>query len=300
MSLSDLEIAKSKCKSHRGYFHSAKVTTHKDGSMDLDLPEIPEAVLREMLPKVSIVTITKNRGAFAGIMLYNWINIKYPREKLEWVVLDDTPTPAPDGYDLVDYIPQDDPNIKYIRLDREYKVADKRNLANEYTSGEIICHMDDDDYYFPDCVLAKVRLIIQHNFQGVHSFPIGVYELMSDTSFIMNSIKNQTGSHTNDCAEATMAYRRSYWENHKFYSISPNGCNEGRSFIGKRFDKWVLLHFMFNMVSITHTKNITADARTVYKGNELVKAKDKAGDFKKVFPADFLSVLENVKQLLVF
>lgn len=291
-------LAFNKCKSHRGYFHTMAIETNANGNMDLKLPDIPEKILQELLPKVSIVTITKNRGAFAGIMLYNWINIKYPREKLEWVVLDDTPVPAPDGYDLADYIPCDDPNIKYIRLDREYPVAEKRNLANEYTIGEIICHMDDDDYYFPDSVLAKVRIILQCNFQGVHSFPIGVYDMIGDKSFILDRPKNPTQCHTNDCAEATMAYRREYWEKNKFYSISPNGCNEGRSFIGKKFDKWILLHFMFNMVSITHTKNITGDNRTVYKDNEVVKSTENAGDFKEVFPKDFILVLENIKKIL--
>jgi glycosyltransferase involved in cell wall biosynthesis len=289
----DINVAEQRCKTRRGHFKEVPVITHENGSLDLVLPKIPEQELKDMLPKVSVVTITKNRGMFAGIMLHNWVNITYPRDKLEWVVVDDSDDTS--EYDLADYIPQDDPYIKYVKLDRHYPVAEKRNKAVELASNEIIVHMDDDDYYFPDSVLAKVRVMLHYKCQGVHSMPIGVYDMMEKSSYIFDSGR-KTNYSINDCAEATLAYRKDYWENNKFYSLRPNGTGEGRSIINKRFEKWVKIHFMFNMISVTHSKNITGNNRRLINDSlETVKT----GRFQDVFPPSFNTVLDNVYKMLM-
>lgn len=283
-----------KFKKHFGYYQEAKVYQNKDGSMDLILPERSEEELREMLPNVSVVTITKDRGAFAGLMLYNWMNIKYPREKLEWIIVDDS---GPDTeYPLVDYIPQDDPYINYVKLDEWLPVDKKRNKAVELAKYDFIVHMDDDDYYFPDHVLVKIRLMLEYNKQGVHSMPIGVYDMMERTSFIFDPIYNdRLKRDNNDIAEASIAYRRSYWEQHKFSSEQSEGISEGRAFIGNRFKHWLKVHFIFNMISITHTKNVTGHNRRFINEN---KTKCKTGNFEDMFPPGFKLALDNVRKII--
>nr|QBK87790.1 MAG: glycosyl transferase family 2 [Marseillevirus LCMAC202] len=281
-----------KCRLRKGKYRKAKIVTHQNGAMDLVLPDIPEEELQQILPNVSIVTITKDRGAFAGILLYNWMNIKYPREKLEWVILDDSEHRT--DYDLEDYLPPDDPYIKYVKLDRWCPVAEKRNKAVELASHEFIVHMDDDDYYFPDHVLAKIRILLQYNCQGVHSLPIGVYDMMERSSYIFDPT-GKADIDTNDVAEATLAYRKDYWRNHKFVSDNPEGMGEGRGFIGKRFSKWVNLHFMFNMISITHSKNVTGHGRRFINENlDTVQT----GRFEDVFPPAFNLNLDNIRKIL--
>nr|QBK87650.1 MAG: glycosyl transferase family 2 [Marseillevirus LCMAC201] len=281
-----------KCRIRKGKYRKAEIVTHQNGSMDLVLPDISEQELQQNLPCVSIVTITKDRGAFVGIMLYNWINITYPREKLEWVILDDSKEST---YNLQDYLPPDDPYIKYVKLDRWYPVAEKRNKAVELASHEFIVHMDDDDYYFPDHVLAKIRLILQYNCQGVHSLPIGVYDMMEKSSYIFDPT-GKGDTDTNDVAEATLAYRKDYWRNHKFVSDNPEGMGEGRSFIGNKFSQWIKLHFMFNMISITHSQNITGHGRRFINENlDSVKT----GRFEDIFPPAFKLNLDNIRKILV-
>ncbi len=287
----NMTLEERKCRRLKGHFREVNIATHQNGSMDLILPKITEQQLQDLLPSVSIVTITKDRGAFAGIMLYNWINIKYPREKLEWVILDDSEDCS--EYDLADYIPQDDPYIKYYKLDRTYPVAEKRNKAVELASYEYIMHMDDDDYYFPDHVLAKIRIMLHYKCQGVHSIPIGVYDMMEHSSYIFDSCNKDYD--VNDSAEATFAYTKDYWRNNKFYSDNKAGTCEGRSFIGKHFKKWVKVHFMFNMISITHSKNITGHNRRFINENlDSVKT----GNFEDVFPQAFNQNLENIRKIL--
>lgn len=288
----NLTLAERKCKLHKGRFREVDMITHPNGSMDLVLPEISEHELQELLPSVSIVTITKDRGMFAGIMLYNWMNIKYPREKLEWVILDDSQDRS--TYDLADYIPQDDPYIKYHKLERWYPVAEKRNKAVELAQYEYIVHMDDDDYYFPDHVLAKIRIMLHYKCHGVHSIPIGVYDMMEKSSYIFDPCGKKTFD-VNDSAEATFAYKKEYWRKNKFYSDTKIGTGEGRSFIGKNFGSWVKVHFMFNMISITHSKNITGHNRRLI--NDSIEDV-KTGNFEDIFPETFKYNLNNIRKIL--
>jgi glycosyltransferase involved in cell wall biosynthesis len=274
-----------------GTFIKAKIYENHEGSMSLVLPEIPEEDLIKILPCVSIVTITKDRGKFASLMLYNWTNIKYPRDKLEWVIVDDS---QEDEYNLADYIPQDDPYINYVKLKDWMPIDQKRNKAVSLAKYEYIVHMDDDDYYFPDHVLAKMRLLYHYNAQGVHSMPMGVYDMMEQTSFIF-SIPVKNGFDSQNVAEATLAYRKDYWRQHPFKSTALKGTAEGAAFIGKNFGKWVNVHFLFNMISITHTKNITDQARRFINDN---KDSVKTGNFEDVFPPEFNHLLNNLRKML--
>jgi glycosyltransferase involved in cell wall biosynthesis len=276
--------------SYKGTFKEAKMIVNKDGSMHLVLPEESEQDLIQKLPPVSIITITRNRGVFIGMMLNNWLNIKYPRDKLEWVILDDSDNT---DYPLSDYIPQDDPYIKYVKLNTRHRVDDKRNMAVKMAKYEYIVHMDDDDYYFPDHVLVKMRLLLYYKVQGVHSIPIGVYDMMQKSSYILGVPKGL--NNTNAVAEATLAYRKDYWQKHPFKGEGEWGLSEGGAFIGKNFDKWLNVHFMFNMISITHSKNITGDARRFINEN---KDKVKTGNFEDIFPEDFKHQMANVYKLL--
>lgn len=283
---------KGKFKVRRGYFKEALVTTDKTtGSMYLELPQVDEQTLRTQLPHVSIITITKNRGMFIGTMLYNWMNIKYPREKLEWIIVDDSDNTE---YNIAEYIPENDPYIRYIKLDRHYNVDEKRNKAVELAKYNYLVHMDDDDYYFPDHVLMKMRLMMHYGKQGVLSMPIGVYDLMERSSYIFNTNKTSTQFDTNNIAEATLAYTREYWQNNKFESCEVNGISEGRAFVNKHFDKFVRVHFLFNMISITHTKNITGHGRRLINENTDIKV----GNFEDVFPQDYNTLLDNIRKIL--
>lgn len=288
----NMSLLEKKCRLHKGSFRTVPVTTHQNGSMELNLPEIDEEKLQGMLPHVSIVTITKDRGVFAGIMLYNWINIKYPRDKLEWIIVDDS---VDTTYDLADYIPQDDPSIKYYKLDKWLPVADKRNKAVELANYDYIVHMDDDDYYFPDNVLAKIRIMMHYKCEGVHSLPIGVYDMMEKTSYIFDPCNKQNHD-SNNCAEATLAYTKKYWQNNKFYSNNALGTGEGTSFIGKHFDKWIKVHFIFNMISITHSKNITGNSRRFI--NDSLGTVN-VGNFEDMFPVGFKHALDNIRKILI-
>ncbi len=82
-------------------------------------------------------------------------NQTYPKDKIEWIILDD-------GTDKIkDLIKSANiPQIKYYELPEKITLGAKRNLMHEKTKGEIIVYMDDDDYYPPDRIEHAVETLL--------------------------------------------------------------------------------------------------------------------------------------------
>lgn len=273
-------------KTKYGSFQEADTQVEPDGSMFLKLPDMDEESLKD-LPNVSVVTITKDRKLFIANMLYNWNSFIYPQDKLEWVIIDDTQDPE---QDIERYLPQDNPRIKYFKLDTILPVDEKRNVAVSMASHDYIVHMDDDDYYFPDSIMAKIRVLLKYKRDAVLSTTLGIYNLMDRTSVIVSNKKE-----SNEIAEGTLAYTKSYWEKHPFKGEGPNGTQEGKGFIGKNFKNFIKIHFLFNTISITHTQNVTGALRKF-------QARDndtKRGDFNDIFPDCYIDTIENIRTMLL-
>jgi hypothetical protein len=100
-------------------------------------------------PFVSVCTPTFNRRPFIPLMIKCFENQTYPKDKLEWIIIDDGTDKIED---LVSHIPQ----VKYFKYDEKMTLGKKRNISNEKASGEIIVYMDDDDYYPADRISHAV------------------------------------------------------------------------------------------------------------------------------------------------
>jgi glycosyltransferase involved in cell wall biosynthesis len=55
-----------------------------------------------------------------------------------------------DGVAPVGHLVPDDPRVRYIRLDKRLVLGAKRNLAVEAAQGDVVVHLDDDDWSRPD------------------------------------------------------------------------------------------------------------------------------------------------------
>lgn len=91
-------------------------------------------------PFVSICTPTFNRRPFFEATIKCYLHQDYPRDKLEWIIIDD-------GTDKIEDLVKDVPGVKYFKYDEKMTLGKKRNLMHEKTKGDIIVYMDDDDYY---------------------------------------------------------------------------------------------------------------------------------------------------------
>ena len=103
-------------------------------------------------PFVSICTPTFNRRPFIPIMIKCFENQTYPKDKIEWIIVDDGTDKIED---LVSHIPQ----VKYFKYDKKFSLGKKRNITNEKAKGDIIIYMDDDDYYPPERISHAVSTL---------------------------------------------------------------------------------------------------------------------------------------------
>ena len=101
-------------------------------------------------PFVSVCTPTFNRRPFIPTLIKCFQKQTYPKELMEWIIIDDGDEPVGDLFEGVEC-------VKYFRYEEKMKLGRKRNLMHEKSKGEIIVYMDDDDYYPPDRVNHAVN-----------------------------------------------------------------------------------------------------------------------------------------------
>lgn len=106
-------------------------------------------------PTVSVCTPTFNRRPFINTMFECFKNQLYPKDKIEWIIIDD-------GTDKIKDLVEKSgiPQIKYFELDSKITLGAKRNLMHEKTTGDIIVYMDDDDYYPPERIQHAVEMLM--------------------------------------------------------------------------------------------------------------------------------------------
>ena len=108
--------------------------------------------MSHFIPFVSICTPTFNRRPFIPYLIRCFDHQTYPKDKIEWIIIDDGTDPI---HDLVNHIPQ----VKYYYYDKKMLLGEKRNRMHEKCSGDIIVYMDDDDYYPPERVQHAVEML---------------------------------------------------------------------------------------------------------------------------------------------
>jgi glycosyltransferase involved in cell wall biosynthesis len=100
-------------------------------------------------PFISVCTPTFNRRPFIPAIIKCFENQTYPKDKMEWIIIDD-------GTDKIEDLVAHLPYVKYFKYDEKMTLGKKRNISNEKATGDIIVYMDDDDYYPPDRVKHAV------------------------------------------------------------------------------------------------------------------------------------------------
>lgn len=213
-----------------------------DSRIKLNLDYITD----DQLPTVSIVTPTRNRHCFRDLMIRNWNQIDYPREKLEWVILDDSDTKNED-------LKINGDNINYVRSNKIMTIGEKRNRLAEIAKHEYIVHMDDDDWYPRESVSARIRILLRQKNDMVC---VGCTK-----SLCIDLITNQmfdaydpsiTGEPAT-ISESTMAYSKKYWNQQKFNNESKFA--ECLDFIKNREDTVYSCPSEFVVVQFSHTQN---------------------------------------------
>jgi glycosyltransferase involved in cell wall biosynthesis len=103
-------------------------------------------------PFVSVCTPTFNRRPFIPFMIQCFAHQTYPKDRMEWIIIDD-------GTDPIEDLVKDIPQVKYFYYDKQMRLGKKRNLMHSKCSGDILVYMDDDDYYPPERVQHAVETL---------------------------------------------------------------------------------------------------------------------------------------------
>ena len=174
-----------------------------EGHCILKLPDIPD----EELPIFPLLHLRVIDDLYLNLQYINSKNFMYPREKIEWVILDN-------GDDKIRDLLPADPRIKYLTSpgDKRYSIADLRNHCIEHSSHDIIVYMDDDDYYPVESVYARVKALLKYNKVGVGCvgcISIGAYNLI-------DCVSNFVSNGDSYLSEASICHTRKFWLERKF------------------------------------------------------------------------------------
>ena len=194
-----------------------------------------------ILPKVSICTPTFNRRPFIPMMIECFNNQTYPKDKIEWIIIDD-------GTDKIEELVSHIPQVKYFYYPEKMTLGKKRNIMHEKTSGEIIIYMDDDDYYPPERISHAVETL-QNNPQALcaGSSEMYIYFKHIQKMYQFGPYKE------NHSTAATFAFRR---ELLKQTSYHDNAClAEEKHFLKNYTIPFVQLDPLKSILVFSHNHN---------------------------------------------
>jgi hypothetical protein len=192
-------------------------------------------------PLVSIITPTFNRRPFVPIMLKCFEHQTYPKDRMEWIIIDDGTDKIED---MVSHIPQ----VKYYKYDEKMVLGRKRNLAHEKSTGDILVYMDDDDYYPPDRV--------KHCVDTLRNNPKALCAGSSKMHIYFKHIQKmyQFGPYgPNHATAATFAFRRELLELTKYDETA--ALAEERAFLKNYTIPFVQLDSQKTILVFSHTHN---------------------------------------------
>jgi glycosyltransferase involved in cell wall biosynthesis len=129
-----------------------KKNKHKQGNLKQSNLKQSNLKQSNLKPFVSICTPTFNRRPFIPFMLKCFEQQDYPKDRMEWIIVDD-------GTDKIGDLVAQHPQVKYFPLDKKLLLGQKRNFMHEKTRGDILVYMDDDDYYPPERVSHAVDML---------------------------------------------------------------------------------------------------------------------------------------------
>jgi glycosyltransferase involved in cell wall biosynthesis len=239
------------------------------------------------VPLVSICTPTFNRRPFFQYIIKCFENQTYPKERMEWIIIDD-------GTDKIEDIilSKNDKRIKYFKYDEKMTLGKKRNLCHEKCLGDIIVYMDDDDYYPPERV--------SHAVETLQKNPYVLCAGSSEMYFYFKHIQKMYtfGPYSpNHATAATFAFRKELLLHTSFDETA--SVAEEKKFLKGYTIPFVQLDSKKSILVFSHIHN-SYDKKTMlenpsdYIHESKVKVEDivKEADMRKFFMEDIDNVLQ--------
>jgi hypothetical protein len=214
---------------------------------------MPPVLTKDECPPISIVTLIYNRRKFWDLALHNMMITDYPRDKLEWVIVDDSDDMEQSISDKIAKIQGVLPgvNVIYVPYHEKITIGGKRNLGTKRATHDIILMMDDDDHYPETSFRRRVAYLANNPGKGCAACTtIALYDLRTGISAV--NVPPYDLPLGKRISEATLTFRRSFYLDRKFEKIS---MAEGDPFIQGREKEVIEMMPQHIIVSFCHGSN---------------------------------------------
>jgi len=224
---------------------------------DLKIPPVPK---EDTLPVIGVVTLVYNRPQWFIHAVRNIETSLYPRNKIVWVIVDDSESSQ--RVDIsVEKVRSGIPDlcIKYVSVSKKTPVGEKRNigcLAAIETNSDVaaFAFMDDDDYYPPGSLNRRVAWLYGSGMGAIYCATLPMYDTCKYISAM--NVPPLDLSPCMRVSEATLCFKRNFWESRAFPKTMDVG--EGEGFLVNRENESMEINPRGVIVSFLHNKNLTS------------------------------------------
>lgn len=216
-------------------------------------------------PPISIVTLTYNRRNFIDLACLNLLLTDYPRDKIEWIVVEDSDDQDKASSDKILGFAAKNPDIQvsYVPLIERTTVGEKRNKGVERAMHDIILFMDDDDVYPATSFRRRVAWLTRGSpFSGTDAKPqatvttmLAMYDLRTGQSAVnVPPFNLPLGQRV---SEATLTFYKSFWSARPF---PKENIAEGEGWLVGRESAVLEMPPQQIIVALSHGTNISSRA----------------------------------------
>ena len=219
---------------------------------------LPPLINIEDCPPISIVTLIHNRRRFFDLASHNILASDYPKDKIQWIIVEDSTDPNEDASDIIVPVAEQTTRfpIVYVPLRKKTAIGQKRNLGIEKATADIVLLMDDDDHYPVTSFRRRVAWLLKHPWKPrcVAATTIACYDLVKGISAVNTPPMGLPFSQR--ISEATLTFYRSFWLEGKFPADVQSG--EGDGFLAGREEECLELPPQQIVVAFSHGKNVSS------------------------------------------
>jgi len=207
------------------------------------------------LPKISILTPLYNRNKWLPMMMCNLVNFDYPKDKLEWFILD-----SKDGDEDVRLIPDDFTRenieraihpikLKYEYINRKMTIAEKRSYLSKHMTHPWFANMDSDDIYIDSYLKYSIDLC-KKNKVGLCGSPQMIF-IYPHLDYRITAIQCEAKRQMH---EATMVGTKKYVRSMNYYTRNDEK-GEGASLVDGNEMNVVKSECALCMICVCHNTN---------------------------------------------